>query len=200
MKPTADILVLNLSDLIQINERVKNIRKLSANVNITALNSFLFARRAGTEGNGFAVVSEELRNFSSKLTNISRILQTEVFRMVRIRAERVKRAKIFDKFNALRKHTTTPEVYYKRGAQHLLEGLNQLHANFTDIRKKILGHLDAATTLCETADALHRNAKVEAAYVSGLTQQLTEISDDVHKLISGITDDIIRIRVQVGKT
>lgn len=199
MSSSDDIWALNLADLILINEKVKNIRKLSSAVNITALNSFLFARRAGTDGNGFAVVSEELRLFSSKLTVLTRTLQTEVFRMVKIRADKVKRAKISGKFYELRKYRNTPEHYYKAGADHLVLEIIQLDNQFSEIKKKITVHLTSASDLCETADALHRNAKVEAAYVSGLTQQLTEISEDVHKLITGISEYINQIRVQVGK-
>lgn len=61
--------VINYSNVTKINETIKDIVRISRQVNLAALNAMFLSRKGGSRTVGFASVTTEMRKFSHGLDN-----------------------------------------------------------------------------------------------------------------------------------
>ena len=74
----------NLTGIVRINEKIKQVVSLAFNINLLALNALVLSRQAGDAALGFAVISAELRSFSRELAQAMGALSDTSFELVNL--------------------------------------------------------------------------------------------------------------------
>jgi hypothetical protein len=171
--------------MIDVNETLKEIVRMSRQVELSALNAMLIARRAGTSAVGFGIASGELRQFSQRLEGAVHALSGKLFDLVsdmaqigirrRRRDKLAAAARLADCDNCLQAsiggndHWMAVQAETIRQAQ---SGLNLL--------------LGQAAKLCSSGLTVARAARIEAVHGNHHAAGLRQVADEVDNVIAEV--------------
>ena len=175
-----------LSGIIESNEILKDIRRISSSINIDAVNAILLARRADQgRRNGFTVVAAEMRVFAGRLDEISRALLNNI----RILVVNVSAQSKYERMSNF--YRRLPQLTAGQAGPtvaQVLERAAVLHARrAAEIRRlitEISAMAESARKLCNNSAALYRNARVEVAYLPAYRQELSMVADRIESAMT----------------
>ncbi len=175
-----------LSGIIESNEILKDIRRISSSINIDAVNAILLARRADQgRRNGFTVVAAEMRVFAGRLDEISRALLNNI----RILVVNVSAQSKYERMSNF--YRRLPQLTAGQAGPtvaQVLERAAVLHARrAVEIRRlitEISAMAESARKLCNNSAALYRNARVEVAYLPAYRQELSMVADRIESAMT----------------
>jgi len=187
----------NMCRVAGVNEEIKKIVQVSHELSVEAINAMLAARRAGSAVRGFAVVTTELRGFSSKL----QLLMDELTRDM---AELVREVAGLSKEMRARRHLSA--ALAMSGGQAAMatavgradSGLARLKAENTARWGSVQCVIEHAVRLCEVGRALARGAKIEAVYGGALSGQLSQVGAVIECTIEQIRVQLFNARSIAG--
>lgn len=166
-------------------EALSGIDDISSQTNLLALNAAIEAARAGEAGRGFAVVADEVRALSTRSTQFSDVIKTQI--------ENIK--SLIDKL------TQTAEVVASQDISHVVNAKDAISAQLKGIIKKAEADIQGASELEAIRQQL---ADSTAAAIRGLQfgdingQNLTytrEIIEFVVEQLSDLTpESVTRVR------
>lgn len=166
-------------------EALSGIDDISSQTNLLALNAAIEAARAGEAGRGFAVVADEVRALSTRSTQFSDVIKTQI--------ENIK--SLIDKL------TQTAEVVASQDISHVVNAKDAISAQLKGIIKKAEADIEGASELEAIRQQL---ADSTAAAIRGLQfgdingQNLTytrEIIEFVVEQLSELTpESVTRVR------
>ena len=165
----------DLAEVVRLNEEIKRVMRISREVDMTALNAMLMARRADGRVAGFIMVATELRRFGHDLNqnmqSFGLLLHDLVGQVATIR-KRVRMLRHFERAaEDERTRLVLAEVLLRQNAVICAAG-ERLSADKDGLYRR-LGH---ALRLCDMGRVLSRNAAIEAVYAGSSASMLTEVS------------------------
>ena len=189
----------DLRRVVNANEDIKKVLRISSEVNLVALNAMLVAKRSGEKSRGFAVVSTELRAFSPKLESAITGLGALISGLVRDAAT-------MQKQNRERRHLLNSVAQGGR-ARELVEPMlarkeDAMRATGREIRAdwhKLQLQLGRALQLCETGGALSRSAKIEAVYGGDMSATLKQVAIQIEETVNDIFVTLKQLRAQLAE-
>jgi hypothetical protein len=179
------------------NERVKDVMRVSAEVNLVALNAMLAAHGAGEGSRGFGVVSFELRALSRRLDREMLNLVETFSGVVRDTAVLQKRRRMLRLLNQANRGEQAAGLL---GGLLLRKG-NELHEADRMIRDKrqfVGAQVDRTLRLCATGHALARSAKIEAVYGGAMVVTLRQVANQIEEAVSQILATLKQIQMQMA--
>lgn len=186
-----------LTRMAVANEHVKEVLRISAEVNLVALNAMLAAHSAGEGSRGFGVVSSELRA-------LSRSLDREMLRLVETFSGVVRGTAMLQK----QRHILRLLHAANRGrrASERLDGLlrrkgGELQEADRAIRSRreyVHNQVERTLRLCETGHALARSAKIEAVYGGAMAATLRQVADQIEAAVGQILAALKQIQIQMA--
>lgn len=189
----------DLRRVVSVNEEIKKVIRISAEVNLVALNAMLVAKRSGERSRGFAVVSSELRVFSRKLEAAMTGLGSLIFGLVRDAAA-------MQKQNRARRHwlkaLTQGDAARDLAQPILLNKEESMRATGQEIRRdwsRLQLQLSRALQLCETGGSLSRSAKIEAVYGGEMSATLKQVANQIEGTVNQIFDTLKLLRSQLAE-
>jgi len=186
-----------LRQMAVVNEYVKEVLRISAEVNLVALNAMLAAHQAGESSRGFGVVSSELRVLSGKLDKEMLYLVELVSGAVRDTAVLQRRRRILRLLNianqgeraaSLLGDVLAREVVALHEASRVIQARKQL------LRVQVLRTLK----LCATGNALARSAKIESVYGGVMLGTLRQVANRIESAVDEILATLKQIQVQMA--
>lgn len=188
-----------LRRVVSANEEIKKVIRISAEVNLVALNAMLVAKRSGAKSRGFAVVSSELRVFSRNLESAMTGLGVLIFGLVRDAAA-------MQKQNRERRHFCTAmaqgEKAHELVGPMLLRKEETIRETGQAIRQDwhmLQLQLSRALQLCETGGSLSRSAKIEAVYGGDMSVTLKQVAYQIEQTINDIFATLKILRLQLAE-
>ena len=189
----------DLGRVVQANEDIKKVIRISSGVNLVALNAMLVAKRSGEKSRGFAVVSSELRVFSRKLEGAMTGLGALIFELVRDAAAMRKQ-------HHERRHLLNIQA---RGQQmrKLMEPVlarmdERTHKTGEEIGRdwhQLRLQLNRVLQLCETGGSLSRSAKIEAVYGGDMSVTLKQVANQIEETVNEIFSTLKLLRTQLAE-
>lgn len=171
--------------MICVNETLKEIVLMSRQVELSALNAMLIARRAGASAVGFGVVSGELRQFSRRLESAVHDLTEQLFALVaemagigirnRRRTMLATAARLADCDHCLAAAIDGNERRMALQAEAIRQaqtGLDRL--------------LDQAVKLCGGGQTIARAARIEAVHGNGHAAGLRQVAAEADAVIERV--------------
>lgn len=184
-------------EIIDINERLKEVDALSRQVNLEAMNASLSARAVGEQGRGFAVVARELQRFSRALDAFKSeqiLLNNTVIVLTARRMGMTMRVKQLHKvmeFDVARKFMADVMA-------DLDQELAALDMEVVAFQQKMCKLVRRMSAYCRAGQAISKNAMVEAAHCGKTGVDLRKVADAMEQAISRIAvqlDAIGRMRI-----
>lgn len=172
-------------EVVQINEDIKKVVRISEHISLSAQNSIFVARMAGAHSQGFRLISVELRRVSARLQTIMSALRLEIFDLVRLVTYRQK-LQLRRRYLATADRCLDGRPYLRRAIGKADEDLSVSLTQIHERMQRVGSQVDRAKRLCKTGGAISRMAKIEAAYGSGFMRQLTQVSEDIEAAIDAI--------------
>ncbi|WP_212784959.1 hypothetical protein [Ferrigenium kumadai] len=179
------------------NEHVKEVLRVSAEVNLVALNAMLAAHSAGEGSRGFGVVSSELRALSRSLDREMLNLVETFSGVVRDTAGLQKQRRILWLLNRANQGDQAASLL----GDLLSRKGNELHEAGRMIRDRQLAvgaQVDRTLRLCATGHALARSAKIEAVYGGSMVVTLRQVANQIEEAVSHILATLKQIQVQMA--
>lgn len=171
--------------MIGVNETLKEIVGMSRQVEMSAVNAMLIARRAGASAVGFGVVSGELRHFSRRLEGMVHALTEQLFALVSemahsgIRSRRqhllLEAAQLAECEGCLASAIGGNERRMAEQAEAIREAQGGLQA-----------HLGRAVRLCDGGLNIARAARIEAVHGNAHTAGLRQVASEVDAVIEQV--------------
>ncbi|GEM_PF-4779711 len=186
-----------LVKVIQINEYLKHVIRISMSINLIALNAMLISRRSKADSSGYNVVSVELREFSQRLSLHTQELREMIFRMVHFVAIMKKKIHFTSKYEIILKKHEKAGAISAVVLKKLRDDIKGIQATTHKESRKLLRHTDFVLKLCEMGSSIYRNARVEAAYVSDLTSELMIVADTIENSVNEILDLLHKVVVLI---
>lgn len=188
-----------LRRVVQANEDIKKVIKISSGVNLVALNAMLIAKRSGEKSRGFAVVSSELRVFSHKLEGAMTGLGALIFELVRDAAAMRKQ-------HHERRHLLNIQAQGQR-MQELMgpvlarmdERMHKTAEEFGRDWQKLRLQLGRVLQLCEIGGSLSRSAKIEAVYGGDMSATLKQVANQIEETVNDIFSILKLLRTQLAE-
>lgn len=182
--------------IVEINEQIKEILRVSNEINLAAINAMLIANKIGKGKSGFGVVSSELRIFSAQLSETMQVLLGYVSALVHEMAGMIRLSKVLQLQQAAcdgSQHAACLNgvVQRKRDelAQH--ETARKQH------RAKLVVAVSRATKLCVMGLSLSYSAKIEAVYGASQAGALKQVSEGVERSISAILQTLEKLEKEL---
>ncbi|HXU94224.1 MAG TPA: hypothetical protein VFP33_11285 [Gallionella sp.] len=179
------------------NEHVKEVLRVSAEVNLVALNAMLAAHSAGEGSCGFGVVSSELRALSRSLDREMLNLVETFSGVVRDTAGMQKQRRILRLLNRANQGEQAAGLL----GDLLSRKENELQEAGRMIRDRQLAvgsQVDRTLRLCATGHALARSAKIEAVYGGAMVATLRQVANQIEDAVSQILATLKQIQVQMA--
>ncbi|MEW6563288.1 MAG: hypothetical protein AB1400_08685 [Pseudomonadota bacterium] len=177
----------DLHRMIVVNESIKEVIRVSAALNMVAINAMLVAKRAGVRSSGFSVVSSELRSFSRKLIEEMHRLGEEIAVLVRDTADLQKLERMHRLLDATLAQHAVNAGYLAAARQRNREVLQAVAQNVEADVRHLLLLLTRSMKLCDTGYTLARSAKVEAVYGGEMSHALRQVADRIEASVTPIT-------------
>lgn len=199
MPRSNDNLAMDFQKVLSVNEKIKEVLRISGTLNMSAINAMLVAKRAGSQAKGFGVVSSELRLFSRKLVETVELLNRETAQLVSKVADLQK----LDRMH----HLMATALAHAQKNDDLLKNvlrLQESHRHSTVLlieeeKRKFRNSLNRANKLCDIGYSLARNAKVEAAYGGEMTKTLWQLAEGVEAVIAPLAPMLKSLRSDMDR-
>jgi methyl-accepting chemotaxis protein len=180
------------------NEHVKEVLRISAEVNLVALNAMLAAHSAGEGSRGFGVVSSELRGLSRGLDREMLKLVETFSGVVRDTAVLQKQRHILGLLHAASRGERATERLgglLRRKESELLEADQAIRAK----RQHVENQVERTLRLCATGHALARSAKIEAVYGGAMVATLRQVANQIEDAVGQILAALRQIQFQMAR-
>lgn len=182
--------------IVEINEQIKDILRISNEINLAAINAMLIANKVSKGKSGFGVVSAELRIFSAQLSEAMQVLLGYVSVLVREMAGMIRLNKVLQLQQAA--CAGTQHAACLDGVvQRKLAGLAQREAARKQHRDKLAMAVSRSTKLCVMGLSLSYSAKIEAVYGESQAVALKQVSEGVEHSISAILQTLNKLEKQL---
>ncbi len=188
------VLTLGAADMndmrrvVGVNEEIKGVVRAARELSLVAINTMLAARRAGADVRGFAVVSLELRSFSSKLQALMDALALDMADLIRdvasLTKETCQRRRLAAAL-ALRGHPVMATALAQ--VDCVLTRMARTNAAAWRGVQRVIAQ---ALRQCEVGRTLARGAKIEAVYGGRFSAQLNQAGVAIERSI-----ELIRYRL-----
>lgn len=186
-----------LAQMALANEYVKEVMRISSEVNLVALNAMLAAHGAGEGSRGFGVVSSELRALSRRLDGEMLALVETFSGVVRDTAVLQKQRRILRLLNVANRNDRTAGLL---GGLLLRKGneLREADRTIRERRQSVESQVGRTLRLCATGHALARSAKIEAVYGGAMVATLRQVANQIEDAVSEILAALKQIQVQMA--
>ncbi|MBI4938040.1 MAG: hypothetical protein HY846_07465 [Nitrosomonadales bacterium] len=189
----------DLRRVVQANEVIKKVIRISSGVNLVALNAMLIAKRSGERSRGFAVVSSELRVFSRKLEGAMTGLGALIFELVRdaaaMRKQLHERHHLFNIPAREQQMREIMEPVLARMDERMHKTRGQIGRDWHKLRLQ----LNRVLQLCETGGSLARSAKIEAVYGGDMSATLKQVANQIEETVNEIFSTLKLLRTQLAE-
>lgn len=189
----------DLLRVVQVNEEIKKIIRISSEVNLVALNAMLTAKRAGEKSRGFGVVSSELRAFSGKLEHFMSDLGNLIYGLVHDVAAILKQVRMRRHFVNARKNSERSQQSVELVLARKQVELEKFGGMVRTDWDKLSLQIYRALQLCETGNSLSRSAKIEAVYGGDMTAALKQVANEIEATINQILSILKVLRSQMAE-
>ena len=188
-----------LRRVVQANEDIKKVIRISSGVNLVALNAMLVAKRSGEKSRGFAVVSSELRVFSRKLEGAMTGLGTLIFNLVRgaaaMQKQRHERGHFLNTLARGQQMQELVEPVLARMEEHTRKTGEEIGRDWHQLRLQ----LNRVLQLCESGGSLSRSAKIEAVYGGDMSTTLKQVANQIEETVNEIFSTLKLLRSQLAE-
>lgn len=172
----------NLIGIVRVNEKIKQVVSLAFSINLLALNALVLSRQAGEAALGFAVISSELRRFSSELADAMGALSAGSFELVHLVSEDLGKG---------RKHQLLSRALGSSGeySEHLSTSASAVQASGHRLAarfEKLHEFFDQATLSVRLGSIIARSLKIEATYGGGHEAMLAQLACEFDRHIEKI--------------
>lgn len=181
---------------VEINEVVKRIAVIAAQIDMMAINAILLARRAGDRARGFGVLSNELRAFTVEVSSKMSVLRETTFRVVSnvsaILQEGQRLALLDRAFRALERAGVArmlDETIARRDAEQ-----DARMTGFARLRRTLNDALHEADGLGQLGSVLARTARIEAAYGGTHAADLSNVAGEFDQTIQHMLEALTQLR------
>ncbi len=186
-----------LARMAVANEHVKEVLRISAEVNLVALNAMLAAHGAGEGSRGFGVVSSELRT-------LSRSLDREMFKLVETFSGVVRGTAVLQKQRRMLRLLHEAEGGTGLGAEELADLLRRKGSELLQAdqairlkRQYVQNQVERTLRLCATGHALARSAKIESVYGGAMVATLRQVANQIEEAVGRILAALKQIQLQM---
>lgn len=188
-----------LRRVVQANEDIKKVIRISSGVNLVALNAMLIAKRSGEKSRGFAVVSSELRVFSHKLEGAMTGLGALIFELVRDAA--AMRKQHHERRHLLNIQARGQQMQELMGPvlARMDERMHKTAEEFGRDWQKLQLQLGRVLQLCEIGGSLSRSAKIEAVYGGDMSATLKQVANQIEETVNDIFSILKLLRTQLAE-
>lgn len=189
----------DLRRVVQANEDIKKVIRISSGVNLVALNAMLVAKRSGERSRGFAVVSSELRVFSRKLEGAMTGLGVLIFELVRDAA--AMRKQHHERRHLLNIHARGQRMreLMEPVLARMDERMHKTAEEFGRDWHKLQLQINRVLQLCETGGSLSRSAKIEAVYGGDMSATLKQVANQIEETVNEIFSILKMLRSQLAE-
>ncbi len=185
------------NNLDLVSSLLEGIKKISKQTNLLALNAAIESARAGEQGKGFAVVSEEIRKLAEQSAsiaeNISKVTQALSFKAQNADEKAVEGGKAVSKIQALLEDVNTGYssfmLDYSRTNQILgenMDKINQATGDFLEIQTQIDRIVDQATQNTTSASEILSTLETQNDLIGEMNSsviELNSLSSDLKQLV-----------------
>lgn len=188
-----------LRRVVQANENIKKVIRISSGVNLVALNAMLVAKRSGEKSRGFAVVSSELRIFSRKLEGAMTGLGTLIFNLVKgaaaMQKQHHERCHFLNALARGQQMREWVEPVLVRMEEHTHETREEVVRDWRHLQLQ----LNRVLQLCESGGSLSRSAKIEAVYGGDMSITLKQVANQIEETVNEIFSTLKLLRTQLAE-
>jgi hypothetical protein len=175
--------LFNLSHAVSINESLRQVIEISAQINIVAMNALLVAKRAGQQSAGFRVVAMELRLFSQRIDEMMAHLGRLIFQLVRRIAELLKLGRNMRILRAAMSKSPEIEARLEDNFRRKQIAYSETHsiaeADWDELEREIRRSL----SLCSAGAMLSHNGRIEAAYGGSMLADMQQVADRIEDIM-----------------
>jgi hypothetical protein len=175
--------LFNLSHAVSINESLRQVIEISAQINIVAMNALLVAKRAGQQSAGFRVVAMELRLFSQRIDQMMAHLGRLIFQLVRRIAELLKLGRNMRILRAAMSKSPEIEARLEDNFRRKQIAYSETHsiaeADWDELEREIRRSL----SLCSAGAMLSHNGRIEAAYGGSMLADMQQVADRIEDIM-----------------
>lgn len=179
------------------NEHVKDVLRISAEVNLVALNAMLAAHGAGEGSRGFGVVSSELRALSRGLDReMLKLVETfsGVVRGTAVLQQQRRMLRLLHEAQGAGRGAETLAALLQRKGCELQEADRAIRSR----RQYVATQVERTLRLCETGHALARSAKIESVYGGAMVATLRQVANQIEEAVGRILAALKQIQVQMA--
>ena len=191
--------VSGLRRVVQANEDIKKVIRISSGVNLVALNAMLVAKRSGEKSRGFAVVSSELRVFSHKLEGAMTGLGALLFELVRDAAAMRKQHHEWRHLLNIQARGQRMQELMGPVLTRMDERMHKTAEEFGRDWQKLQLQLGRVLQLCEIGGSLSRSAKIEAVYGGDMSATLKQVANQIEETVNDIFSTLKMLRSQLAE-
>jgi len=184
--------------IVEINEQIKDILRISNEINLAAINAMLIANKISKGKSGFGVVSSELRIFSTQLSEAMQVLLGYVTVLVQEMAGQIRLNKVLQLQQAA--CAGSQQAACLGGVvQSKLDGLAERDTARKQHHDKLVAAVTRAKRLCVMGLSLSYSAKIEAVYGESQAGALKQVSEGVEHAISAILQTLEKLEKQLER-
>lgn len=176
-----------LRQVIVVNAKIRDVIEISSGIRLGAMNASLIARRAGARTKGFAVVSSELRVFSTGLEASMLELGTQLARLVMRAAAIAKKERERRCFERARAIAGANAGYLDASCGRLQAECGELRAAVAQDWYLLGRRINQLLRACGTGVALICSAKIEAVHGQDFAAALSQVAHAIEEAIGAIT-------------
>lgn len=184
--------------IVEINEQIKDVLRISNEINLAAINAMLIANKISKGKSGFGVVSSELRIFSTQLSKAMQTLFGYVTALVQEMAGQICLNKVLQLQQAA--CAESQQAACLDGVvPRKLDGLAVRDTARKQHHDKLLAAVFSAKKLCVMGLSLSYSAKIESVYGESQVGALKQVSEGVEHAISAIFQTLEKLEKQLER-
>lgn len=175
--------LFNLSHAVSINESLRQVIEISAQINIVAMNALLVAKRAGQQSAGFRVVAMELRLFSQRIDEMMAHLGRLIFQLVRRIAELLKLGRNMRILRAAMSKSPEIEARLEDNFRRKQIAYSETHSIAEADWDELAREIRRSLSLCSAGAMLSHNGRIEAAYGGSMLADMQQVADRIEDIM-----------------